>query len=219
MGMLKGAAGGVIFALVMATNSVLAADLPSDVFNQNDINITAPIEPDRGGEWAATIYGGFASENRFSKILLTPWEAELETDTPWIGGSLSKRIGTWGKSIAFELEGGAGYRFGDEDTGEVWGALYVRYDNFFWNDTVYTTLAASTGLNYASRISPIERDKNDGDGSKLLHFFAPEVTFARPEDKNTELVFRLHHRSGVFGLFNGVSSGTNIPTIGLRKRF
>lgn len=211
-----------IFLLGVAISSnAQASDLVSETFETSG-PAEAPLVPDvtdkRGGKWAATVYGGLVSENKFSRLLLTPWDAEVDGGTPWLGLSVSRRMWTWGEDIAFELEGGAGYRFGDEKTGEAWGALYMRYDGFIWNDSLYTTIAASTGLNYATRVSPFERNKRDG-GARLLHFFAPEVTVADPDDKSLEFVVRLHHRSGVFGLFNGVSSGTNIVTLGLRKRF
>ncbi len=214
---LCGVVAGVV-ALALGGQVALASDLPPETTFPIDEPVTVETAGDRGGDWAVTVYGGLVSENKFSRLLFTPWDAEVDEDTPWLGLSLSKRMWTWGEDIAFELEGGAGYRFGDEKTGEFWGALYTRYDGFFWNDTIYTTIAGSTGLNYATRVSPFERNKRDG-GAKLLHYFAPEITFADPDDKNLELVVRLHHRSGVFGLFDGVSSGTNTVTLGLRKRF
>jgi hypothetical protein len=41
----------------------------------------------------------------------------------------------------------------------------------------------------------------------LLHYFSPELTFADPDNKDFEIVTRLHHRSGIFGLFGGVAGG------------
>ena len=171
---------------------------------------------DRGDPWAATLYGGVVSKERMTTLLYKQHQATLETDTAFAGGSISRRIGQLGKGFSFELEGGAGYRFSNEDAGEVWGALFARYDRFPWSDKLYTSIAISTGLNYATRVSEIEYDDNN---SKLLHYLAPEITVASPNHKNLEGVLRLHHRSGVFGVFNGVRSGTNVVTLGLRKRF
>lgn len=171
---------------------------------------------DRGDPWAATLYGGVVSKERLTTLLYKQHQATLETDTAFAGGSISRRIGQLGKGFTFELEGGAGYRFSNEDAGEFWGALFARYDRFPWSDKVYTTIAISTGLNYATRVSEIEYDEHN---SKLLHYLAPEITVASPNHKNLEGVLRMHHRSGVFGLFDGVRSGTNVVTLGLRKRF
>jgi hypothetical protein len=52
-----------------------------------------------------------------------------------------------------------------------------------------------------------------------LHYFSPEITFALPEHKEHELLIRYHHRSGVFGTFNGVWGGSNVLTMGYRYRF
>ena len=47
----------------------------------------------------------------------------------------------------------------------------------------------------------------------------PEITFADPDNKDLEFVFRLHHRSGVFGLFDDVVSGSTFLSTGIRIRF
>ncbi len=47
----------------------------------------------------------------------------------------------------------------------------------------------------------------------------PEITFADPDNKNVEFLIRYHHRSGVFGLFDGVVSGSTFITAGVRFRF
>ena len=53
----------------------------------------------------------------------------------------------------------------------------------------------------------------------LLHYFAPEITFADPDNKDLEFVTRLHHRSGVFRLFDGVNGGSTFLSIGFRQHF
>jgi hypothetical protein len=134
------------------------------------------------------------------------------------GAAASKRFATW-NSISIEIEGGVGQHFGAYDATELWSAVFFRFHAFPWNKYVYTTAAASVGLSYLSNVPQIEKRKNDGRGSHLLHYFAPEITFALPEHKDIELVFRLHHRSGVAGLFNGVRDATNVPTVGFRFRY
>lgn len=185
-----------------------------------------PMAPERGKANAVTVYGGVAAVTDFTTIITQPWRVDW-VKVRFIGASYSRRIGTlrdvfgsWGESFAIEAEAGAGLRFGSESLGEFWGAAYLRFDAFPWNDIVYTTIAGSLGLNQLTRSSPYERRRNSGgNNSNLLHYFAPEITIADPDNKDLEAVFRLHHRSGVFGLFNGVSTGSNILTIGVRKRF
>lgn len=171
------------------------------------------------GDRSVTVFGGLASTSNFSKLVLMPWESSVEWDIPWLGAALSQRVWSFTDALTVEVEAGAGYRFGSEKTGEAWSAIYLRYDDFPWNHRVYTSVAASTGLNLASRVSPLEKIKSENGGSRLLHYFSPEIAIADPDNRHQELVLRLHHRSGVFGLFDGVSSGSNTVTIGLRTRF
>ena len=108
--------------------------------------------------------------------------------------------------------------FHPERAGEVWGAVYFRFDGFPWNGFVYTTAAVSTGLDYISKLPPAETRPGDST-SHVLHYFSPEITFAHPQYKQHELIFRYHHRSGVFGTFNNVWGGSNVLALGYRYRY
>jgi hypothetical protein len=121
--------------------------------------------------------------------------------------------------IDIEPEVGIAKRFGNAHEAEIWAALYFRFTAFPWNHIVYTTAAVSTGLNYASGISDWERFiAGKAAPQRLLHYFSPELTFALPEHKNVELVLRLHHRSGVYGLISRIA-GAQYATAGVRWRF
>jgi hypothetical protein len=184
----------------------------------------------RGAADSVMAFGGVASETNFAQIIYSPWTTELN-NIGVIGASYSHRFGTvnnlvggglgqMGDDFTIEGEVGTSVRFGDESLGEAWTALYLRYDGLPWNDTVYTTIGANTGLSYLTNISAFERGRdNEGNASELLHYLGPEITFADPENKDLELVLRYHHRSGVFGLFDGVVSGSTFISAGIRVRF
>lgn len=182
----------------------------------------------RGGDHAIAVYAGRATDTNFTESMFMPWENDFK-DIGIVAGAYSYRFGSIGDVFGqgtflndFTVEGevGASARFGDEKLGEVWTGLYLRYDGFFWNDVVYTTIAVNTGVSYLTEFSDFERGRDsDGRNSKLLHFMAPELTFALPEHKNIELLLRYHHRSGVFGVFDGVVSGSTFISTGLRFRF
>lgn len=139
------------------------------------------------------------------------------TANDFVGGILPPVIGD---HLFIEGEGGISYRFGDEELGEGWLGAYLRYDNLPWNDVVYTTLAVNTGVSYLTEVSEFERSRdNNGKAGRLLHYMGPEITFADPDNKNLEFLVRFHHRSGVFGLFDGVVSGSTFITAGMRVRF
>jgi hypothetical protein len=80
-------------------------------------------------------------------------------------------------------------------------------------------VAINTGLSILSETSEFERERADGQSSLVLHYLAPEITFASPDNKNLELVLQLHHRSGIFGLIDDVSGGSTFISTGIRMRF
>jgi hypothetical protein len=185
---------------------------------------------ERGGKHSLAAFVGQATDTNFVESMYAPWSNELE-DVGVVGAMYSYRLGAlsdvFGLSsnyftdhVTVETEAGGAFRFGNEDMGELWTGLYVRYDGFFWNDTVYTTLAVNTGLSLLSAESEFERGRDsNGKNQRLLHYMGPELSFANPDNKNLELIFRYHHRSGVFGLFDGVVSGSTFLSSGVRVRF
>jgi hypothetical protein len=188
-------------------------------------------QPARPPEWAVTVMGGVLNETSFGQILYAPWTSDF-VDTQLLSGTVSKRIHEFsedsliapywflGPDWFIDWEVGAGQRFGNSKASEFWTALYLNYDGFPWSNTVYMTFGTSIGLNYATSISDLEvRKSENGKGNKLLHYFSPEITFADPDHKDLAIVARWHHRSGVFGLIDGVKGGSTFLSIGIRKHF
>ncbi len=175
---------------------------------------------DRMKPYALTIYGGQSITSDFTSIFYSPHRADFE-NTYLATLALSARVASLTDHLALELEAAVGRRFGDAELWEFHTALFLRWDDFPWNDTVYTTVGLGLfGPSYATEISETELDKSGNDkGSKLLNYFAPEITISPPDNRDLALIVRLHHRSGVFGLFNGVSGGSNFLVFGLRHRF
>src|SRR3546814_1092010 len=125
--------------------------------------------------------------------LFRSWNTEFE-DTHRLAIAASKRLGTLWEEIDVELEVNIAKRFGDDDSWEFASTLFVRYDDFPWNHIVYTTVGVGLfGPSYATGISETERRKagNGDEGSKLLNFFVPEITFSAPELPEMASVFRL----------------------------
>lgn len=172
------------------------------------------------------------TQGDFGFVLPTPvWAFDWE-DSGIVGFALSRKVAALSYNdtelLGFEAEAGAAQRFGDQTEAEFWAALYVRWHWFPWNDKVKTSFAISTGLNYATGISDYElRVSGNGEGSNLFHYFAPELTFALPERPDSELVLRMHHRSGIkddqglpgFALFNYADTGATYATVGIRQKF
>jgi hypothetical protein len=173
---------------------------------------------------AITIYGGREISTSMERIFITehlpPWKWKYGNGG-FVGTTFSRRLATFLNVIEIEPEFGIGKRFGNVRAVEIWGALYFRWTYFPWNEYLKTTIGVNTGLNYATDIEAEERQRSvpGHKGSHILHNFSPEITFALPAIPNVEVVVNYHHRSGVYGLINGVYGGTQFATLGLRYRF
>jgi hypothetical protein len=182
-----------------------------------------PLSGPCAGDCAAAIYGGWYVEQSMTEVLIT--EPKLPFFWTYAGDhlvatTLSRRVATlWGR-VDVEPEVGIGQRFGEQDETEAWAAAFFRWRGFPWDRWLVTTAAVSTGLNYATAVSEVERERaRDDRGDRLMHFFSPEITFAAPNRPNVELLFRFHHRSGVWGLVSDAWGGAQYGTVGLRVRF
>ena len=171
---------------------------------------------------SVTVFGGRQTRNDLSDAIV-PVEGFNFIDTYFAGGAVAREVARRG-GLAVELEAGAGVQWGtylgeDNGTEHLWGAAYLRYDRFPWRGVVRTSVGASLGLNYITRDNALERSRNTGDAqSRLQHYFSPEIALALPSRPNVEVLYRVHHRSGVYGLFC-TDCGSNIDTLGLRYRF
>ncbi len=191
--------------------------------------------PAEAKKCAGSFYVGIENETSQAKMFglnrfVPPYDYKFG-DSYFISGSFSRTFAEIGPYISYELETGAGQRFGSLHEEEIWLALYGRWRYFPWNDYLRTTVAFSTGLNYASAVPQYE-DIHSGrnQGQRLLHYLSPELTFGLPSMPDTDLVIRSHHRSGggqFFGnnvplygsLFHGIEGGVQYVEVGIRQHF
>ncbi len=205
-------------ALVQVLPAVLVLTLPSQALAWRPADLFLACT----GDCAVSLFGGPYVTTPMGNVAvgdpLSPTDWEYANDH-LIATAVSRRVGRlWVFSL--DLEGGIGQRYGLQNETEFWGALFFRYSNFPWNRYLLTSVAFSTGLNWATGVSDVENQKARNDeGTRWMHYFAPEITFALPSHPNSELMFRFHHRSGVFGLVSPAFGGAQYATVGVRYRF
>jgi hypothetical protein len=89
-----------------------------------------------------------------------------------------------------------------------------------WNNYIKTTIAISEGISLTTQVDTVKRDANANHaGSVFLNYFSAEITLSFPDYQQYELVFCIHHRSGLYGLINNVNAGSQFGTIGFRVHF
>ena len=123
----------------------------------------------------------------------------------------------WDGKLSFELEGQVGKYFGDQDNWEINIPIVgFRWHQFPWNTKVKTSFAWGIGPSYATEVPEVEIEIGD-DSTQWLIYWYGELTFGPPKGW-WEIIARLHHRSGGFGLVAD-EGGSNTVCVGLRYRF
>lgn len=172
--------------------------------------------------WAVTLFSG-AYTNRTVGVALFNIPGSLERNYMH-GMAVSRNLTSfWNDWLSVEAEGMLAHHHGRHKEGrqsyqEYVAALFLRYNHFPWNDYLNTSIAIGEGLSWASR-APKREEQVRGDSQRLLNYLAFELELALPRYPRFSLVYRLHHRSGIFGLFGGVKGASDYYLIGLRYRF
>jgi hypothetical protein len=104
---------------------------------------------------------------------------------------------------------------------EFWGGASFRTQALALFDTIKVSPGFVFGLSLIS--NPIGQEAEHQivhDGSaKLLFYLAFDLAFALTKLPDTELVFRIQHRSGAYGTLGAMKEGNNANVVGIRQRF
>jgi len=165
-------------------------------------------------EWAVTVLGGQYSGSQLLKL----GGGTLDFKDSYTAGlSLSYQFVDWGPHMRWELEGQALQHVGEQEHVEFASSINVRWITFPWNRHLDTSVAIGGGLSVTSEVPVLEkRDPDNRRAATLLHYLLIEAAVGLPSS-SWSLVARVHHRSGIFGLFS--HSGSNVLALGLRYRF
>jgi len=156
-------------------------------------------------------YQGQAVSNNFGDLLTEPWKPiDSYVKVLFLAYELDGRI----RGLTFDVEGQIVKHEGLQDHWETNVLLVVR--EHFLEDFFPANAAYGQGLSYALEKPELDQDA-DADPTQLLHYFFIEFSFDLPNvSYHPQLIFRIHHRSGVFGMYCGNRCGSNIPVVGFR---
>lgn len=94
----------------------------------------------------------------------------------------------------------------------------LNWNQFIWCRYLKTTATFGEGMSYVTKV-PFAESYNSDQERKLLNFLLFELAFALPQCPNFEVIARVHHRSGAFGLYHANNAGSTAIGIALRYRF
>lgn len=173
----------------------------------------APAAAD--GPWTAGLYTGIGSNGGIEDI---PGQTADFVDSYLLALTAGKQLGAYKHYLTWEAEGQVVKHFKKQNHWELNAALILRWHPFRKNGQGGTSLAIGEGVSYATDLPEIEIERG-GETARLLNYLMVELAFAPTGKPRHEFFTRLHHRSGLRGLYSGVSKGSNFYAIGLRYRF
>ena len=167
-------------------------------------------------DFAVTLYGGQMTDGSSSEVIAGQVSF---IDAYVVVGALSWTFARYyDDALSLELEGQIGKWFGEQDNWEANLPVAIRWSAFPWDDYVSTSLAFGLGVSYAFSLPEAEVDINDSTKQFLIYWYG-EIAIG-PPDSDWAFIFRLHHRSGGFGLIaDQWNGGSNAISAGLRYRF
>jgi len=166
-------------------------------------------------KWFVSIYGGPHTDENIAEI--ATFNADTSNHNYIVVGALAREIYRYRQWLSFELEGNVGKYLGPRD--DQWafaGLMLGRWHAFPWDRYIDTSFAMGAGLSLNSDVTQIERDRDDH-AQRLLGYLAFEFTLGLPQYPRSDLMFRVHHRSGARGLIG--ESVSNYLCVGLKFAF
>ena len=122
------------------------------------------------------------------------------------------------RRITFEVEGQIGKHEGIQKHWENNVMLIARIS--FLQDTLPFSFAFGNGLSYAWEKPVIEEEEKGQETNRLLNFFIVEADMGAPGvPGNPRLLFRIHHRSGIYGTYCPPTCGSNFIAYGIKFGF
>ena len=164
-----------------------------------------------------TLYGAVMTDGALAESAVL--KASMDRDFTFAAVTAGQKIGNLFDRIDFELEGQVVKHLAGQHHWEFNTLVVARWLLFPWNDIIKTSFAVGEGLSLATETSAYEEKYHGEKTNQSLNYLMIEFDFALPHDPRWSLVTRIHHRSGVYGLFNGVEGASNALGLGIRYHF
>ena len=166
--------------------------------------------------YALNLYGGRLTSNHWGDFLELGEGLDFK-DSYLVAATIARCVGTYRDKASFEIEGQIVKHFNIQTHWELNALVAARWEAFWWDDVLDTSVAFGLGPSYAMDEPEIELEYK-GDTSRFLIYWMGEIAVVLPDYDRAALIVRIHHRSNAYGLIadEGVS---NSLALGLKWRF
>lgn len=163
------------------------------------------------------VFGGIHSTGNLGQSL-DPFDRH--DDSYLLGAAFAQDLFPLGTYLVLGGEIGAAARFGNRGSAEFWGGPGVRLRPIPIGDAIAIAPAVVVGLSAVTRPNDIERQREiaRNGNATLLFYLAPEIALSIKQWPNIEIVYRVHHRSGLLGTLGRLEEGSNAHVLGVRWR-
>ena len=167
-------------------------------------------------DWSLTIYHGAVSGDAIDEVL--KFSANFKYSNSYLAIAAAKKIKKY-TDLDWEFEGQFVHHTGTlQKHMEFNGLILARWQKFPWDHILDTSFAIGEGLSLATAVPEIEKRSHD-EASAFLNYLLFELTFPLQFLTRTDFVVRIHHRSGVFRLFDGVTGASNAIGFGIKRSY
>lgn len=190
----------LFIGLIFFSSEIIYGETPEDANSENQFDVS--------------YYKGKGVSNTFGSLFTEEWRyIDSEIQVVSLAYHLDGKI----QQITFEAEGQVAKHEGIQDHWETNTLLNTRLT--FFEDGLPIGISYGQGLSYAFGTPIIEQEATTK-SNRLLNYFQLEMTFGLISlPYYPRIVLRIHHRSGVFGVYCEGTCGSNIPVIGVRSSF
>ncbi|MBA2653620.1 MAG: hypothetical protein H0U71_00945 [Gammaproteobacteria bacterium] len=203
----------VLILLLMGTNSY--ADL---------CNSTTAFPTAYYPQWFALIYYGKMTNDNLGEVIA--FNYSLNKDTLYsleIGKELNpcNPVRRFLQPIMSSVDFRGNFTVLQDTYGDILEFNpYIAFNwyHFPWRHKFKTTISVGEGISYVTKV-PYSEEKNSEEAKKLLNFLLLDLAFGLPSHPEWEIIARIHHRSGAFGLYHANNTGSTAVGLALRYWF
>ena len=183
--------------------------------------LAEPAAADDLGSTMITLFDGIGVLEDITEYALDR-DGLTETEDRIVGLAVGHALGWLGDAISLDVETQAVYHHGRGSFMEFGTTLVARWQGlelpgWLGGFRLFDGFSIGTGPSVTTAIPPLEADR--GRISHVLNQVMVEFLDAEPDGRPVRPVERVHHRSGIFGLIDGIVGGSDYLGRGLQFRF